>query len=74
MTLAKGADFFIVDSQYTPEELPEHTGWGHSSWKQAVEIGIEAGVKRIALFHHDQGPQIRQSGRDRPHFFRLLRG
>jgi ribonuclease BN (tRNA processing enzyme) len=53
MTLAKDADFFIVDSQYTPEELPEHIGWGHSSWKEAIETGIEAGVKRIALFHHD---------------------
>jgi phosphoribosyl 1,2-cyclic phosphodiesterase len=52
-TLAKDADVFIVDSQYTPEELPEHVGWGHSSWKQAIETGIESGVKRIALFHHD---------------------
>jgi phosphoribosyl 1,2-cyclic phosphodiesterase len=52
-TLAKGADLFIVDSQYTPEELPEHAGWGHSSWKQAIESGIEAGVKQIALYHHD---------------------
>jgi phosphoribosyl 1,2-cyclic phosphodiesterase len=53
ITLAKNADFFIVDSQYTPEELPGHAGWGHSSWKQAVESGIKAGVKQIALFHHD---------------------
>jgi phosphoribosyl 1,2-cyclic phosphodiesterase len=52
-TLAQGADLFIVDSQYTPEELPDHAGWGHSSWKQAIETGIEAGVKRIALYHHD---------------------
>jgi len=52
-TLAKNADFYIADSQYTPEELPDHTGWGHSSWEQAIESGIEAGVKRIALFHHD---------------------
>ena len=51
--LAQDADFFIVDSQYTPEELPQHIGYGHSSWKQAVETGIRAGVKRIALFHHD---------------------
>jgi phosphoribosyl 1,2-cyclic phosphodiesterase len=51
--LAKDADIFIVDSQYTPEELPEHLGWGHSSWKQAIETGIEAGVKKIVLYHHD---------------------
>jgi len=51
--LAKDADLFIVDSQYTPEELPEHYGWGHSSWKQSIETAIRAGVKKIALFHHD---------------------
>jgi phosphoribosyl 1,2-cyclic phosphodiesterase len=53
MMLAKDADFLIVDAQYTPEELPEHTGWGHGSWKQAIDIGIQAEVKRIALYHHD---------------------
>ena len=52
-TWRKDADFFIVDSQYTPEELPDHVGWGHSSWKQAIDMGIEAGVKQIALYHHD---------------------
>jgi ribonuclease BN (tRNA processing enzyme) len=51
--LAQDADFFIVDSQFTPEELPDHAGWGHSSWKEAVEIGLDAGVKQIALYHHD---------------------
>jgi phosphoribosyl 1,2-cyclic phosphodiesterase len=53
LKLAQKSDFFIVDSQYTPEELPDHAGWGHSSWKQAIETGIEAGVKQIALYHHD---------------------
>jgi len=51
--LAQDADFFIVDSQYTPEELPAHKGWGHSSWKQAVEIGREANAAQIALFHYN---------------------
>jgi phosphoribosyl 1,2-cyclic phosphodiesterase len=53
VTLAKDSDFFIVDAQFTPEELSGHTGWGHSSWDQAVRTGIEAGAKRIALYHHD---------------------
>jgi phosphoribosyl 1,2-cyclic phosphodiesterase len=51
--LAKGADFLIVDSQYTPEELPDHAGWGHSSWKQAVDMAKEVGAKQICLYHHD---------------------
>ena len=52
-TLAQDADFLIVDSQYTPEELADHVGWGHSCWKQSVEMGKEAGARQIALFHHD---------------------
>ena len=51
--LAKGADLLIHDAQYTPEELVNRKGWGHSSWKQAVEVAQQAGVKKLALFHHD---------------------
>jgi phosphoribosyl 1,2-cyclic phosphodiesterase len=51
--LAQDADFLIVDSQYTPEELSDHKGWGHSSWKQAIGAGIDAGARQIALFHYD---------------------
>jgi ribonuclease BN (tRNA processing enzyme) len=51
--LAQDTDFLIVDSQYTPEELSEHKGWGHSSWRQAIEAGIDAGARQIALFHYD---------------------
>jgi len=51
--LAQNADILIIDSQYTPEELPEHVGWGHSSWKQSLEAGIEAGARQVVLFHHD---------------------
>ena len=48
-----GADLLIHDAQYTDNELAAHRGWGHSSMSQAVELAVEAGVKRLALFHHD---------------------
>jgi len=51
--LAENADLLIHDAQYTPEELKEKKGWGHSSWEQAVEVAERANVKRLALFHHD---------------------
>jgi phosphoribosyl 1,2-cyclic phosphodiesterase len=51
--LSRNADFLIIDAQYTPGELPEYEGWGHSSWKQAIESGIQAEAKKIALYHHD---------------------
>jgi phosphoribosyl 1,2-cyclic phosphodiesterase len=53
VTLAENADLLIHDAQYTPEELKEKKGWGHSSWEQAVEVAERARVKRLALFHHD---------------------
>lgn len=51
--LAENADLLIHDAQYTPDELKEKKGWGHSSWVQAVEVAERAGAKRLALFHHD---------------------
>jgi ribonuclease BN (tRNA processing enzyme) len=37
----------------SPEELPRFKGWGHSSWEQAVEVAERAGVKKLAIPHHD---------------------
>lgn len=56
--LARDADLLIYDSMYTPEEyagetgLPK-TGWGHSHFEAGIELVKAAGVKRLALFHHD---------------------
>jgi phosphoribosyl 1,2-cyclic phosphodiesterase len=52
--LAQGADIFINDAQYTPEQLSTtRKGWGHSSWLEGVNIAKEAGAKHLILFHHD---------------------
>jgi ribonuclease BN (tRNA processing enzyme) len=48
-----GCDLLIHDAMYTPEELPAHAGWGHSSWAEAVRLAQDAGAKRLALFHHE---------------------
>jgi phosphoribosyl 1,2-cyclic phosphodiesterase len=53
VALAHDADLLIHDAQYTPEELPAKRYWGHSTWEQAVEVAEQAGVKRLALTHHD---------------------
>ena len=55
VAFARDADLLVHDAQYTPEELKEKKGWGHSSWEQAIEVAEQAGVKRLALFHHDPG-------------------
>jgi phosphoribosyl 1,2-cyclic phosphodiesterase len=48
-----GADLLIHDSTYTPEEYPRYVGWGHSTYAESVELALEAGAKRLALFHHE---------------------
>ena len=53
VAFARNADLLIHDAQYTPDELRDKKGWGHSSWEQAVEVAVQAGVKKLALFHHD---------------------
>jgi phosphoribosyl 1,2-cyclic phosphodiesterase len=53
VTYCEGADLLIHDAQYTDAELATHRGWGHSSFSQAVDLAVQAGVKRLALFHHD---------------------
>jgi len=53
VSLSRNANCLIHDAQYNPDELKEKKGWGHSSWEQAVEVAEQAGVKQLALFHHD---------------------
>ncbi|HUS19076.1 MAG TPA: MBL fold metallo-hydrolase [Terriglobales bacterium] len=52
--LAEGADVLIYDAQYLPEEYAAgKRGWGHSHWREAVNIVMESGTKELVLFHHD---------------------
>jgi CheY-like chemotaxis protein len=47
------ADLVIHDAQYTPEEYGPKKSWGHSTYDYAVQIAAAAGVRRVALTHHD---------------------
>jgi phosphoribosyl 1,2-cyclic phosphodiesterase len=52
--LAAGADVLIYDAQYLPEEYQaKKRGWGHSHWREAVNVVMESGAKELVLFHHD---------------------
>jgi phosphoribosyl 1,2-cyclic phosphodiesterase len=51
--VARRADALIYDAQYTPQEYASRRGWGHSTWKDAVEAARDAQVGRLILFHHD---------------------
>src|SRR5438270_8758340 len=52
--LAEGADVLIYDAQYLPDEYQaKRRGWGHSHWREAVNVVMESGAKELVLFHHD---------------------
>ncbi|MFH1809747.1 MAG: MBL fold metallo-hydrolase [Pseudomonadota bacterium] len=47
------ADLLIADGQYSDEEYRTKRGWGHPRATTVVDAAIQAGVKRLAVFHHD---------------------
>jgi hypothetical protein len=47
------ADLVIHDAQYPPEEYGAKKTWGHSTYDYVVQIAAAAGVRRVALTHHD---------------------
>lgn len=53
LELCEGVDLLIHDAQYTPMEFAAKSTWGHCTVDYAVHVAIEAGVSRLALFHHD---------------------
>jgi phosphoribosyl 1,2-cyclic phosphodiesterase len=55
LELCRGADLLIHDAQYTPEEFVLRSDWGHCTVDYAVHVAARAGVKALALFHHDPG-------------------
>lgn len=51
--LCAGADLLLHDAQYNHKEYQKTRGWGHSTYDDAVDLALVAGVKRLGLFHHD---------------------
>ncbi|MBN1888175.1 MAG: MBL fold metallo-hydrolase [Thermoflexales bacterium] len=49
----QGADLLIFDAQYTLSDSLDKVDWGHSSPLMGAEFAYRAGVRRLALFHHD---------------------
>ncbi|MCC7132660.1 MAG: MBL fold metallo-hydrolase [Gemmatimonadales bacterium] len=48
----QGSDTLAHDAMYFDAELAGRVGWGHSSAAEAVGLALEAGVRRLVLFHH----------------------
>jgi ribonuclease BN (tRNA processing enzyme) len=44
----------IHDAEFTQEEYKKTKTWGHSVYKDALKLALDARVKKFGLFHHNQ--------------------
>ncbi len=51
---SRNADLLFHDGEYTDDEYPRKKGWGHSSVRDVLNLAVQAGVKRLGLFHLNQ--------------------
>jgi phosphoribosyl 1,2-cyclic phosphodiesterase len=50
---SKGADLLVHDAEYLPGEYRKTKRWGHSTYTEALQLALDAGVSRLGLFHHN---------------------
>ncbi|MCU1345819.1 MAG: hypothetical protein JWL70_2085 [Acidimicrobiia bacterium] len=55
LELVDGVDLLIHDAQYTVAEFEGRSNWGHCTVDYACQVAVQAGAKKLALFHHDPG-------------------
>lgn len=51
---AEGADLLLHDAEYRPRDYRLTRTWGHSVYTDALRLGLDAGVGRLGLYHHNQ--------------------
>lgn len=49
----RDADLLVHDAQYTEEEYEKTRSWGHSTFADALDLAVDAGVRRLVMVHHD---------------------
>jgi phosphoribosyl 1,2-cyclic phosphodiesterase len=54
LAFSYGAEILVHDAEYREEEYGMTRAWGHSVYKQALQLAIDARVKKFGLFHHNQ--------------------
>jgi phosphoribosyl 1,2-cyclic phosphodiesterase len=57
---SRGADLLIADADYIDSEYEYRRTWGHSTWRDALELAISSVVKKLILFHHNQNRTDKQ--------------
>jgi len=57
INFARGCDILIHDTQYTSEEYASNKmivqGFGHSTYKMAIDTALQAGAKKLVCTHYN---------------------
>jgi phosphoribosyl 1,2-cyclic phosphodiesterase len=48
----QGSDIMLFDTMFTGEDYHHHKGWGHSPAEYALDLAVEAKVRKLGLFHY----------------------
>ncbi|MHB8881056.1 MAG: MBL fold metallo-hydrolase [Thermodesulfovibrionales bacterium] len=54
VAFASQADLLFHDAEYTEDEYRTKKMWGHTGYRDALRLAMDAGVRRFGLFHHNQ--------------------
>lgn len=50
---ARGCGLLLCDGQYSDEEWPSRSGFGHTAWSTAARFARDCGAVRARIVHHD---------------------
>ncbi len=46
------AGLLVMDGFFAPSEVGKFSGWGHSTWQEALALAAETGVEKVVITHH----------------------
>ncbi len=49
---ARETDLLVCDATYTDEEIAHRRGWGHSTWRQGLDLFEAAHGRHVLMTHH----------------------
>lgn len=53
LEFVRGADLLIADGQYLDHEYAAKKHWGHPRVGTVVDLAVQAGVRQVAITHHE---------------------
>ncbi len=48
-----GASLLVFDGKYAPADYEPYRGWGHSTWREGIDLAQRCGVQKLLITHHD---------------------